>query len=407
MKVAFISPSYPHEQRDFTRGLAEVGATVIGIGDGPEAGLHPGVRRHLSAYIRCPRLFDEQAAAAELAPKLAKLGVDRVESNWEPTVLLAAQLRDMLELGGMTRQTVLGFRDKQIMKERIKAAGLRVPHSFRVRTEQEARAAAEQTGFPLIIKPISGAGSADTYRCDSEAQLEAALAATQHVAEVSVEEFIDGEEFTYDTVCIDGKPQFENVAQYFPRPLTFRSEQWISPAQLLYRDPYDPALRLGEGIALGRAVLQALDMGTGFTHMEWYRKPDGEVVFGEIGCRNGGGHFVDMMNWSNDFDIYREWARAVCWKHFAGQVERRYHVAMVFKRALGSGRIAGISGMEAIRENYGDWIVADDILPIGARRRNWKQTLLSDGFVAVRHPSLGACTEMMNALISKVQLYAR
>jgi len=407
MKVAFISPAYPPEQRDFTRGLAEVGATVIGVGDGPEAGLHPMVRRHLSAYIRAPQLFNEAAAAAELAPKLAKLGVDRIESNWEPTVLLAARLRDMLGLGGMSRDTAVGFRDKQTMKERIKAAGLRVPHAFRVRTDAEAREALEQIGFPIIIKPISGAGSADTYRCDDAAQFEQALAATRHVAEVSVEEFVEGEEFTYDTVCIDGKPQFETVAQYFPRPLTFRSEQWISPAQIVYKNPYDPSLRLGDGIVLGRSVLDALGMGTGFTHMEWYRKSDGEVVFGEIGCRNGGGHFVDMMNWSNDFDIYREWARAVCWGEFAAQANRRYHVAMVFKRALGSGRISGIAGMDAIRARYGRWIVADELLPIGAQRRNWKQTLLSDGFVGVRHPELSVCTEMMNALISKVQLYAR
>lgn len=407
MKVAFISPTYPPEQRDFTRGLAEVGATVIGVGDGPEGGLHPSVRRHLSAYIRVPHLFNEVEATRTLAPQLSKLGVDRVESNWEPTVLLAARLRDTLGLGGMSRDTALGFRDKQTMKERIKAAGLRVPYSFRVRSEDEARAAAEKVGFPIIIKPISGAGSADTYRCDDQQQFEDALAATRHVAEVSVEEFVDGEEFTYDTVCINGVPQFENVAQYFPRPLTFRSEQWISPAQIVYRNPYDPSLKLAGGIALGRDVLKALGMGTGFTHMEWYRKSNGEVVFGEIGCRNGGGHFVDMMNWSNDFDIYREWARSVCWEDFAAQAQRRYHVAMVFKRALGSGRISGIAGMEAVRARFGRWIVADELLPVGTPRRNWKQTLLSDGFVAVRHPELGACMEMMNTLISKVQLYAR
>ncbi|MEZ4239031.1 MAG: hypothetical protein R3F59_23335 [Myxococcota bacterium] len=35
-------------------------------------------------------------------------------------------------------------------------------------------------------------------------------------------------------------------------------------------------------------MLKALGMGSGFTHMEWYHKANGEVVFGEIGCRLAG-----------------------------------------------------------------------------------------------------------------------
>ncbi len=57
--------------------------------------------------------------------------------------------------------------------------------------------------------------------------------------------------------------------------------------------------------------IRALGFETGFTHMEWYRKADGEVVFGEIGGRPPGAHQVDQMNYACDFDVYREWARAV------------------------------------------------------------------------------------------------
>jgi hypothetical protein len=196
------------------------------------------------------------------------------------------------------------------------------------------------------------------------------------------------------------------VAQYFPRPLTFRSEQWISPAQIVFRDIYDQP-RLAGGIELGRQVLGALGMGTGFTHMEWYRKRDGEVVFGEIGCRNGGGHFVDMMNWSNDFDIYREWARAVCWGRFEAEAKRLYHVGMVFKRAQGEGRIWRIDGLDELRETLGKWLIMEALLPIGTPRRDWKQTLLSDGFLAYRHPDRAAVEAMTDLIVNKLRLYAR
>lgn len=405
MRVVFIAPAYPPEQANFTRGLAEVGATVIGVGDGPKDNLPNAVKHALAAYVRVPHLFDEVKAAHTIANAVSRFGIDRVESNWEPTVLLAARVRELLGIPGMSRDTVLGFRDKQLMKERLQKAGLRVPLSRRASTEQQVREGAEEIGLPLIIKPIAGAGSADTFRCDTPADLDHAIKATRHVPEVSVEEFVDGDEFTYDTVCIGGKPAFENVAQYFPRPLVFRTEQWISPAQVVYRDPLRPDLQAG--VQLGREVLTALGMGTGFTHMEWYRKSDGEVVFGEIGCRNGGGHFVDMMNWSNDFDVFREWARSVCWHSFEAQAHRRYHVGMVFKRALGEGRICAIEGMDAVRRDWGEHIVADALLPIGAPRRNWKQTLLSDGFVAFRHPDLRVVDAIMRAVIGGVQLHAR
>lgn len=187
MKVAFISPGYPPEQIDFTRGLAEVGAAVIGIGDGPIEGQPERVRRHLSDYIRVPHLFSEEKAAVTITQRLEPLRPDRVETNWEPCVLLAAKVRDNLGLGGMSRDTCLGFRDKQVMKERVANAGLRVPRSIRVRTTEESHAGAERIGYPLIIKPIAGAGSADTYRCENHAEFEQALERMGHVQEASVE----------------------------------------------------------------------------------------------------------------------------------------------------------------------------------------------------------------------------
>ena len=280
-----------------------------------------------------------------------------------------------------------------------------MPRSRRVASATEAREAAEEVGFPLILKPIDGAGSADTFRCDDAAEFEAALAQTQHVREASVEEFVDGEEFTYDTVCAGGSIEFDSVAQYFPRPLTFRSEEWISPTQIVYADPHGMAKVRG-GIRMGRDVLRVLGMDTGFTHMEWYLKSDGEVVFGEVACRNGGGHFVDMHNWANDIDLFVEWARAVCWGDVHAVPARRYHVGIVFKRAQGQGRIVRIEGREELHRLCGKWLVTDELLPLGSPRRNWKQTLLSDGFVGMRHPDLGSLHRMVDQAIAGLAMFA-
>jgi biotin carboxylase len=304
----------------------------------------------------------------------------------------------------MSLDTVRGFRDKQLMKERVAAAGLRVPHARRVRTANEARAAAEAIGYPLIVKPIAGAGSADTYRVDDGPELERVMRLCHHVPEVSVEEFVEGEEFTYDTVCVDGVPRFENVAQYLPRPLDARSHEWISPMIVTVRDLSPPTIQ--RGIALGRGVLRALGMGTGFTHMEWYHKTDGEVVFGEIGCRPGGAHLVDQMNYTCDIDLFREWARAVCWKSFEAPTDRKYNCAIVFKRALGEGRIQAVEGLRTWRDRFEGHLVWENLLPVGSPRRNWRQTLVSDGFVVVRHPDWGDALQIATSAADDITLYA-
>lgn len=388
----------------YTRGLAEVGARVFGVGDSHPQALPKMARDALHDYLQVPRIMDEADVVRRVGEWLRGRSIDRIEAQWEPLVLLAAKMRETFGVPGMSLDTVRGFRDKQLMKERIAAAGLRVPHSRRVKNSLEARVAAEEIGFPLIVKPIAGAGSADTYRVDDAVELERVLKLTQHVPEVSVEEFVEGEEFTYDTVCIDGRPAFENVAQYLPRPLDARTHEWISPVIVTVRDLDQPKIQ--KGLALGHGVLHALKMGTGFTHMEWYLKKDGDVVFGEIGCRPGGAHLVDQMNYTCDIDLFREWARAVCWKRFEASTDRKYNCAIIFKRALGDGRIRAIDGLTPYLDRFGRYVVADSLLPVGSPRRNWKQTLVSDGFLIVRHPDWEDALTIAKAAATDITLYA-
>jgi biotin carboxylase len=404
MRVVFLAPTFPPEMQQYTRGLAEVGAQVYGIGDTPRAALPRSLKPYLQDYLQVPAIMNEDDVIERASAWLRGVAVDRVWSNWEPLVILAARMRERWGLPGMSADAVRGFRDKQLMKERVAAAGLRVPRSQRVRTASEARAAAEKVGFPLILKPIAGAGSADTYLCRDAREFETALEKTQRVQEASVEEYIEGEEFTYDTVCLGGRPVFENVAQYLPKPLEARSEQWISPVIITVRNLDQPKLR--KGIALGRKVLDALNMGDGFTHMEWFSTPKGEAILGEIGCRPGGARLVDQMNYTCDIDLFREWARVACWRSFEAPTERKYNCGIIFKRAVGEGKITRIQGLRDYLRRYGDWVVEDELLRPGTPRRDWKQTLLSDGWLMVRHPEWEEAKRISFAAATDIQMYA-
>ena len=404
MNVLMISPGYPEEMIHFTRGLAEAGALVIGVGDQPEGALDPVARRSLAGYFRVDTLWDEAALAAELKGKLRGARLDRIECLWEPGMLLAARLREELGVPGMTVAQTVPFRDKEKMKQALDAAGIRTPKHYRAGTATAVRAAVARVGFPAIVKPIAGAGSADTYRLDDAAALEEVLPKLRHVEEVSVEEFIDGEEFTFDTICADEEVLYWNISWYRPRPLIGRTVQWISPQTVTLRRP--DVAELAVGRTMGLAVLRALGFKTGFTHMEWFRKPSGEAVFGEIGARPPGARSVHTMNYACDFDAFRGWAEAVCHGRLSRSAERRYNSAVIFKRAQGEGRIQRIEGLERLLHRFGDAIVAVDLLPIGAPRRNWKQTLISDGYLIVRHPDLDTTLEMADAVGTDLQMYA-
>ncbi len=404
MKVLFLSPGYPAEMPYFVRGLAAVGAEVLGLGDSSPGALPEMTRKRLSGYLHLPSLWDEEATVEAVRRWAPARGLDRVECLWEPGMILAAHLREALRLPGMTVAETVPFRDKESMKLVLDKAGIRTPKHHRAKTAAEAWAAAKDIGYPTIAKPIAGAGSADTWRCNDDAELDRALKVTRHVEEMSVEEFIEAEEFTFDTVCAGGKILYWNISWYRPRPLIARQNEWVTSQTISLRDPEHA--RLAGGVAMGRAVIQALGFKTGFTHMEWFRKADGEAVFGEIACRAAGARTTEIMNYSCDVDVWTGWAEAVCHGRWTQPIERSYNACILFKRAKGEGRIQRITGLDRFMAEFGEHVVSVELLPIGAPRRNWKQTLVSDGWLIFRHPDLATTVEIADRFSTDVQLFA-
>lgn len=406
MRVVFISPGYPAEMVQFTRGLAEVGAQVLGVGDQGLEQVPEPARSSLSGYLQVETLWNESVVIEKMRRWLGDTQVDRIECLWEPGMLLAARLRETFSVPGMGVEQMLLFRDKDRMKAALDAAGVRTPSHRRAGSISEIRQAAEVIGYPLIIKPIAGAGSTDTYRVADPKELDRVLELTRHVLEVSVEEFIEGEEHTFDTICIDGEIHYFNIAWYRPRVLISRSLQWVSPQTVTLRNVHHPELEPGR--RLGRDVLDALGFHTGFTHMEWFLTPQGEAVFVEIAARAPGARSTELMNYGCDIDVFRGWAEAVCHERFTEKVDRKYNAVVLFKRAQGpdNGRITRIEGLGGLMARYGAHVMSLELQPIGAERRNWKQTLISDGYVIVRHPDLQTTLEMADHFGMELQIYA-
>lgn len=403
MNVLMISPGYPAEMPHFTRGLAEVGARVFGVGDQGKEGLAPELKKALHAYLPVQNLWDEDATALKIRDWVKGQSIDRVECLWEPGMILASKVRASLGVPGMTVAQTVPFRDKVEMKKVLDAAGVRTPRHARVRSQKECWDAAERLGWPLIIKPVAGAGSADTYPLREPADLEAALAKMGHVPEATIEEFVEGEEHTFDTVCADGNILYENIAWYRPTPLVAKLNEWVSAQATCLRDIDRPDLMIGR--ELGRQVMKALGFQTGFTHMEWFRNAKGEAIFGEIGARPPGARLVHLMNYASDMDLFRGWAEAVCWGKLTQNTTKKYNCGVIFKRAQGAGNIIRrYEGLDRLMARFGEHVVVVDLAPIGSARRDWKSSAIGDGWVVVRHPDRETTLAIGDAFASELRL---
>ena len=98
MSVLFVSPGFPTEMPHFARGLARVGETVYGLGEQPEGTLPDEARAALSGYLQVRRLWDEEETLQQVLHFASGVGLDRVECLWEPAVVLAARLREALDV---------------------------------------------------------------------------------------------------------------------------------------------------------------------------------------------------------------------------------------------------------------------------------------------------------------------
>src|SRR5665213_1091257 len=96
MNVIFIEPAFPLNQREFMRGLAAAGATVIGIGERPLDHLDPELQGWMLHYQQVGNVTDVDAVTDVVRWVQERIWVDRLEAAVEAHTMAAAQVRDCL-----------------------------------------------------------------------------------------------------------------------------------------------------------------------------------------------------------------------------------------------------------------------------------------------------------------------
>src|SRR5579863_5759124 len=406
MNVVFVEPFFPSNQRQFARALAEAGATVIGIGEYPADALDDQLKGWLHHYERVPSVTDVDAMIAAVRWVQDRLWVDRLEATVEAHTLPAAQVREACTIPGTSVRTAWLCRDKPSMKEALRAAGVPTAASAGASTAAEVVAFAEQVGYPVILKPRSGAGALDTMRADDPASLQRALGlfGGQGVASIAVEEFVEGHEGFYDTITINGQVAVDFVSHYYPNVLEAMRTRWISP-QFVATNRIDTAPEYRELRDMGRRVIAALGIGTSATHMEWFFGPKG-LKFSEIGCRPPGVGAWDLYSAGNDMDIYRAWADAIVHGGTGQAPSRRFASGIVALRPDRDGVISGYSGVDELQGRFGEWVIDAHLPSPGTGTQAVEAGYFANAYVRMRHPDYDALHGMLDEVGRTLHVHA-
>ena len=406
MNVVFVEPFFPPTQRHFARALAEAGATVVGVGESPPEALDEQLKGWLDDYAQVPSVTDVEAMTRQVRRIQDNVWVDRIEATIEAHTLAAAQVREACTIPGTSVRTAWLCRDKPSMKQVLREAGVPTAASTAAGSAAEALAFAEQVGFPLILKPRSGAGAADTMRAENAAGLEHALGVFggQGVESIAVEEFVEGHEGFYDTITVNGQVVLDFVSHYYPNVLEAMRTRWISP-QFISTNRIDTAPEYAEVREMGRRVNTALGIETSATHMEWFFGPKG-LKFSEIGCRPPGVGAWDLYSAGNEIDVYREWAMAIVAGETGSVPSRRYASGIVALRPDQDGRITGYTGAEEINQRYGEWIIDAHLPSPGTATQPVEAGYMANAYVRMRHPDYDALRGMLDAVGQTLHVYA-
>lgn len=275
-------------------------------------------REHCTTSVEAWAANPRGEDLVELIVRSAKdIGADAVIGFSEYVLLAVSLAAGRLGLPGPGGEIRLS-RDKRLMRERWRDAGVPVPAFRRVSSEGDLRAAFAELVAPMLLKPAWGAGSvgqrilrteddvAPAWQAITGALAELAARGLGECYEVDapwqllVEEIIaGGTESWYDEPGYGDYLSVEGIVaagEFHPVAITGRIPTVPPFTELSSHAPTalsEPAQRRIEEVA--RAAVDALRLDTCGTHTEIKLCPDGSAVLIESAARFGGSAITGVV----------------------------------------------------------------------------------------------------------------
>ena len=325
--------------------------------------------------------------------------LDLIVTAQETLLEAVALANERLGLNGMSVETVRRTLNKSQLKATLQQAGINTPRYKVTKIRSDAERLISQTGFPVVLKSLTGGGALATLVLRSEEDLERAFQLNTDSADFVVEEYVEGQELCIDTITTDNEPRFYSICCYYPsileaveRPET----QWrcVMPREIegdVYREFIDQGLK----------AIRALRVGNAMTHMEGFIDTAGRPWFTDATLRPAGARIAPMLAHAYDVDPYHAWARVTVDGCFDGPWERKYAVGTIFLRGIGSGVVEHVTGLDLVEQQFQDLLVEARWPRAGAQK---SVSYTGDGFITLRHPETGVVQEALTTIGELVRI---
>ncbi len=401
-KIVFVAPYFlPTTLRFLEEAAGLTGAHLGLVTQEDPRKLPDRLRSKIGSVVSVENCLDPgtlEGATRTIGEEMGK--TDRIFGPLEELQVPLAEVRESLGITGMDRETARNFRDKARMKTILSDAGLPCAGHGLVGSANEAGRFVAEFGFPIVVKPPAGSGARSTFRIENESSLQDYLQThpPSPGSPTLFEEFVVGEEHSFDSILIGGRPIWYSVSRYYPTPLEVLENPWIQWVVVLPRAVDQPKYEPIRAAAFDS--LRALGLVTGLTHMEWFRRPDGSVAISEVAARPPGAQFTTLISYAHDINLYRGWAELMAFDRF-DRPARPYACGAAFLRGQGQGRVKAIRGLDRVKSELGPLVVEAKLPKEG---QSASGTYEGEGYVIIRHPETAVVEEALKKLVTMIRI---
>lgn len=382
--VVFVTPYFMRASLQFVAGAADtpgVRLYLVSV-DKPEK-LPKDLHQKLAGHWHIDDPFSVDALCAAFTALQERVGpIHRVLATLEQLQIPIAEARARMGIEGIAPDVARNFREKSRMKDVFRKAGLPCARHCLADSTQAVRTFVDQVGYPIVAKPPEGAGSKGTFRLRGAQDLEDFLGKYQPNprGKILLEEFIMGDEYTFESAWVGGEMVWHSITRYFPNPLHVLENPWIQMCMVTPREidhPYFDDIR-----ATAASAVRALGLRDGFTHLEWFRRTDGSLAVSEVAVRPPGGQLTTMTGLAHRFNIHQAWAELMIFDRFQPRT-RDFASGTVFLRGQGKGRVREVQGLDAVHKQLGAMIAEAKIPQAGQPQGSSYE---GEGYIIIKHP---------------------